>query len=302
MVSLKLKPTANTLRTQKFVRMSCLFLAVSCIVMLPAPTLAQEEDKVIGTIGGSPISTSDLDIVIAELGDQLGQVPPDQKRVAAMLALIDIKLLAKKAQEDDFGQDEAFQRRVEFLRERELHNALFQDQVVETVSEEDVRARYDKEVASTPAENELKASHILVETEEEAVAIIAQLDDGADFGELAKEKSTGPSGPNGGDLGYFTKGRMVPEFEAAVFALDVGSYTKEPVKTQFGFHVIRSDDLRPVQPPAFEQVQEQVRSVVLRERYFELLQSLRGAADIQIEDPSYKEAYDAAISGAIAQQ
>ncbi len=302
MVSLKLKPTANTNQTLKIARLSSLFLALSCIVMLPAPSFAQEEDKVIGTIGGSPISTSDLDIVISELGDQLGQVPDNQKRIAAMMALIDIKLLAKKAQEEDFGQDETFKKRVEFLRERELHNALFQDQVVGAVSEEEVRARYDKEVAATPAENELKASHILVETEEEAVAIIAELDGGADFAELAKEKSTGPSGPNGGDLGFFTKGRMVPEFEEAVFALDVGSYTKAPVKTQFGFHVIRSDDLRPVQPPAFEQVQEQVRSVVLREKYFELLQSLRGAADVQIEDPAYKEAYDAAIAGGATQQ
>ena len=95
---------------------------------------------------------------------------------------------------------------------------------------------------------------------------------------------------------------MVPEFEAAVFALDVGSYTKEPVKTQFGFHVIKSDDLRPVQPPAFEQVMPQIRSVVLREKYYELLQSLRAEADVLIEDPAYKEAYDAAIAGAAPQQ
>lgn len=291
-----------TQRTRKIALVSGVFLATICLVNVPTISAAQDEDKIIGSIGGAPISTSDLDVVVGELGDQLGQVPQEQKRIAAMMALIDIKLLAKKAEEENFDEDEAFKNRIAFLRERALHNAIFEQDVVNAVTEDEVRARYDKEIAATPAENELKASHILVESEEEAIAIIALLEGGADFNELAKEKSTGPSGPNGGDLGYFTKGRMVPEFETAVFALDVGSYTKEPVKTQFGFHIIRSDDLRPVQPPPFEQVEEQIRSVVLRERYFNLLQSLRAGADVQIEDPVFKEAYDAAISGAAPQQ
>lgn len=302
MAGLNMITNLNTTKTQKIAQISGFVFAMIFIVASSSLAIAQEEDKVIGSIGGVPISTSDLDVVAGELGDQLGQVPPDQKRIAAMMALIDIKLLAKKAESENFAEDEAFKKRIEFLRERALHNALFEQQVVDAVTDEDVRARYDKEVAATPAENEIKASHILVETEEEAKAIIAQLDGGADFAELAKEKSTGPSGPNGGDLGYFTKGRMVPEFEEAVFALDVGSYTKEPVKTQFGFHVIKAHDLRPVQPPAFEQVQSQIRQVVLREKYFELLQSLRADADVQIDDPAYKQAYDAAISGATAQQ
>lgn len=288
----------NTQRTRKIALVSSVFLATMCLVSVPTISVAQDENKIIGTIGGAPISTSDLDVVVGELGDQLGQVPQDQKRIAAMMALIDIKLLAKKAEEENFDEDEAFKKRIAFLRERALHNAIFEQDVVNAVTEDEVRVRYDKELAATPAENELKASHILVETEEEAIAIIAQLEGGAEFAELAKDKSTGPSGPAGGDLGYFTKGRMVPEFETAVFALDVGSYTKEPVKTQFGYHIIRSDDLRPVQPPPFEQVKEQIRSVVLREKYFNLLQSLREGADVQIEDPAFKEAYDAAISGA----
>lgn len=302
MIRLKNTMTTNTLRTRKIARLGSVFFAAICLIGAPAISNAQDDNKIIGTIGGAPISISDLDVVVGELGDQLGQVPQDQKRIAAMMALIDIKLLAKKAQDEKFDEDEAFKRRIAFLRERALHNTIFEKDVVNAVTEDDVRARYDQEIAATPAENELKASHILVETEEEAIAIIAELEGGADFTELAKEKSTGPSGPNGGDLGYFTKGRMVPEFEAAVFALDVGSYTKEPVKTQFGYHVIKSDDLRPVQPPPFEQVEEQIRSVVLREQYFNLLQSLREDADVQIQDPAFKEAYEAAISGAAPQQ
>jgi peptidyl-prolyl cis-trans isomerase C len=302
MISLMNMTTTNTQRTRKIALMTGVFLAAMWLVGAPQNSHAQDDNKIIGTIGGAPISTSDLDVVVGELGDQLGQVPQDQKRIAAMMALIDIKLLAKKAIEENVDADEDFKRRIAFLRERALHNEIFEQNVTNAITEEDVRARYDKEIAATPSENELKASHILVETEEEAVAIIAELEGGADFAELAKEKSTGPSGPNGGDLGYFTKGRMVPEFEAAVFALDVGSFTKEPVKTQFGYHVIKSDDLRPVQPPPFEQVQGQIRNVVLREQYFNLLQSLREEADIKIEDPTFKEAYEAAISGAVQQQ
>lgn len=301
MASLNFKSENNRNGHRKPLNLKGLALAFALLALSPASAIAQESDTVVGTFSGEEITIGDLDIVIRELGDQLGQVPQDQKRIAAMLALIDIKLLAEKATEDNLDDDIALQRQIRFLRDRALHNALFEDQVVGLVSEEEVRARYDKEVAATPAENELRASHILVETEEEAIAIIAQLDEGADFAELAKEKSTGPSGPNGGDLGFFTKGRMVAEFEEAVFALDVGSYTKEPVKTQFGYHVILSVDLRPVQPPAYEQVQQQIRSVVLREKYYELLQSLRAQADVQIQDPVFKEAYDAAIAGAAPQ-
>lgn len=287
-------------RTQKSVLSAALALGLSSV--FTAPILAQDTEQsaqieTIGTILGETITTEDLDIVVGELGEQLGNVPAEQRRIGALMALIDIKLLAKKAEDEGVQDQEAFKKRMNFLRDRALHNQIFGAEVVNNVTDEEVRARYDTEVAATAPENELKASHILVETEEEAKAIITELDGGADFAELAKEKSTGPSGPNGGDLGYFTKGRMVPEFEEAVFALEIGTYTKEPVKTQFGYHVIKSDDLRPVQPPAFEQVQGQIRSALLREKYFEILQTLRADADIQIDSPIYKEAYDAAIAG-----
>ena len=115
-----------------------------------------------------------------------------------------------------------------------------------------------------------------MKTKEEAEAIIKQLDGGADFEKLANEHTTDPSGKTtGGDLGYFGPGQMVPEFEKAAFALEIGAYTKEPVQTQFGWHVIKVEDKRAQQPPAFEQVKDQVRSVVLRDKYFALVKSLR---------------------------
>ena len=273
-------------------------LAVASMALagtLPA-ALAQDQDEVLATLNGEPITRRDLDMTLNDLHDQLCQVPAEGRDAAALTALVDIRALAKRAQEEGLDETEDFKSRLEFLRQRALHNAYFKAEVLDKITDEDVRARYDKEVAATPPENEVRARHILVETEDEAKAIIAELDKGADFETLAKEKSTGPSGPAGGDLGYFSRGRMVPEFEEAAFALDVGAYTKEPVKTQFGWHVIKVDDKRAVQPPAFADVENQIRSVMLRERYFELLNSLREEAKVEVTDPALKAAYDKAMS------
>ena len=257
---------------------------------------AQDQNEVLATLNGEPITRQDLDMTLNDLQDQLGQVPEEGRDAAALTALVDIRSLAKKAAEAGLDETDDFKSRLEFLRQRALHNAYFKAEVLDKISDEDVRARYDKEVAATSPENEISARHILVETEDEAKAIIAELDAGADFETLAKEKSTGPSGPAGGDLGYFSRGRMVPEFEEAAFALDVGAYTKEPVQTQFGWHVIKVEDKRAVQPPAFAEVESQIRSVLLRERYFDLLNSLRDEAQVEVTDPALKEAYDKAMS------
>src|SRR5690606_32406771 len=123
-----------------------------------------------------------------------------------------------------------------------------------------------------------------------AEAIIKQLDEGGDFEALAKEKSKDGAAANGGDLGYFGAGQMVPAFEQAAMALEVGAYTKEPVQTQFGFHVIKVEDKRQQQPPAYEQVQAQVRSLLLREKYFAEVDRIRGAAKIDVQDPALKKA------------
>jgi peptidyl-prolyl cis-trans isomerase C len=272
-----------------------LALAASCMLALPAA--AQDDGtKVVGTMNGQPITERDLDMTFTDLQDQLGQVPAADRQAAALSALIDIRALAAKAEAGKLDETREFKDRLAFLRQRALHNAYFRAEVVEKVTDEDVRARYDKEVAATAPENEVRARHILLETEEEAKAVIAELDGGADFEALAKEKSTGPTGPNGGDLGYFTRGRMVPEFEEAAYALDIGGYTKQPVQTQFGWHVIKLEDKRQVQPPSFAEVEGQIRAVLMRERYFELLSELREEADLEITDPALKEAYEKATA------
>lgn len=188
--------------------------------------------------------------------------------------------------------DPAYKQRMAFIADRELHNAYFKKHVVDVTTDEEVKARYEKEIAALPKEQEIHARHILVKTEDEAKDVIKQLDGGKDFAELAKEKSTDSSGSDGGDLGFFSKGRMVPEFEEAAFALKPGTYTKTPVKSQFGFHVIKVEEIRDAAPPKFEDVQQQVRQLVMRDKYLALLEKAKTSEKVEIVDPALKKGYE----------
>lgn len=269
-------------------------LFVSSVAFLPiASQAADEADPVVATVAGVEILESELTLAEGDLDPQFARLPDQQRRVAALAAVIDIKTLARKAEAEELDQTDEFKRLMAFQRDRALHNAIFKSAVVDPVSDADLKARYEKEIAAVPADEEVSARHILLETEEEAKAVIAELESGKDFAELAKEKSTGPSAAQGGDLGFFTKGRMVPEFEAVAFTLEAGEYAKEPVKTQFGWHVIKVEERREASPPAFEEVSDQVRQVVMRERYGELIRAARSETEINVLDPDLKEAYDA---------
>ena len=263
------------------------------VTMLPAglPALAQE-DGVVATLNGEPITEADIAMAEADLDPQFGRLPEAQRRAAALSAVIDVRLFAAEAEKQLIDQSEDFQQRMEFLRERALHSAYIDQNVVQGITEEDLRARYEEEIAKIEPKEEVRARHILVETEEEAAEIIKQLDEGADFATIAGEKSTDGAAAQGGDLGYFTRGRMVPEFEEAAFALEPGTYSKEPVKTAFGWHVIKVEDKRMQEPPAFEQVENQIRSMLIRDRYLETVASLRGGAELDIPHEELKAAVD----------
>ena len=193
---------------------SRLLPAVAAVVlgtMSALPSNPQEATNPVGTINGMPITMQDLDYAVNDLGDQLGQVPPEQRKIAALMALIDIKLLAEKAAAEKLDETEEFKQRMAFLRDRALHNSIFKKDVIDTITEAEVRTRYDAEIANTPAENEVRARHILLKTQEEAVEVIKTLDGGADFAELAKEKSTGPTGPNPGGYPWSRQPRSADE-------------------------------------------------------------------------------------------
>ena len=260
----------------------------------PAPAATPAPDTVLATIDGQPITEADLELALSDLDQQFARLPAEQRRAAAMSAIIEIRLLAAKAVADgiDKTADVPAADRIPARSVRCIASWSPPRSPPRSPTQE-IRARYDQEVANTPPVNEVHARHILVKTKEEATDIIKQLDGGAKFEDIAKEKSSDGSAGQGGDLGWFGPGQMVPEFEKAAFALEVGSYTKEPVQTQFGWHVIKVEDKRAKQPPAFEQVKDQVRSVLLRDKYFALVKSARDAAKVEISDAELKKGVDA---------
>ncbi|MFN7102576.1 MAG: peptidylprolyl isomerase [Pseudorhizobium sp.] len=272
---------------QKFLATAALAFAVS----FSAPAFAQE-DAVVAKVGDMEILQSELDLAIANLDPQLQQLPDEQKRVAALSGAIDVKLLAQGAVDEGVQETEDFKKRMSYITDRELHNSYFRTHVVDAVTDEEVRARYDTEIAALPKQEEVNARHILVKTEEEATAVIAELDAGGDFAEIAKVKSEDSNKSEGGDLGWFGQGRMVPEFEAAAFALEKGAYTKTPVQSQFGFHVIKLEDRRDVQPPAYEEVEPQIRQLVMRDKYLALIAEAKTEQKVEIMDEALRKGYE----------
>ena len=248
----------------------------------PTEGAAGERDPstVLARVNGTEITEGDLSAVPLP---QTTAPSDDEQRAQALAQLIEL-LSVSTAGEKEGIADEAFERRMGLLRARQLAGLYLERSVAPQLTDEALRARYEAEVGAAEPTKEIRASHILVETEEEAQAIIEELKGGADFAELAKEKSTGPSGPNGGDLGFFGPGRMVPAFDAAARALEVGVITEAPVQTQFGFHVIKVTDSRDIQPPAFEAVREQLQNLVSRELEIEAVRKAREAAEIEIVD------------------
>jgi len=264
------------------------------LVISNAASAADAKDAVIAKINGVEITKSELALAEGNIDPQLSQLPADQKELAALTAIVDAKVIAAKAKAEKLDETADFKQRLSFIMDRELHNTYFKKHIVDAVVDAEIKARYDAEIAKMPKLEEVHARHILVKTEDEAKAIIKELDAGKNFAELAKLKSTDPNKSDGGDLGYFKKGQMVPEFETAAFALTKGTYTKTPVKTQFGYHVILVEDKRIAPPPSFDQVKDQVKQVVMRDKYMALLASSKAEAKIEILDPALKKSYDQA--------
>ncbi|MBB4350821.1 peptidylprolyl isomerase [Aliirhizobium cellulosilyticum] len=265
--------------------------AIVAAISFQAPAFAQE-DPVVAKVGTLTITQSELDLAMQNLDPQLAQLPDEQKKVAALSGAIDVKLLASGALAEGVDKTEDFKKRMAYIGDRELHNSFFRKHVVEATTDAEVKARYDKEIAALPKQEEVKAAHILVKTEDEAKAIIAKLDKGEDFATLAKENSQDSNKDDGGDLGWFGPGRMVPEFEEAAFGLEKGAYTKAPVKTQFGFHIIKVEDKRDAPPPAFDQVKDQVKQLVMRDKYVAILEKAKAEQKVEITDEALKKGYE----------
>lgn len=265
-------------------------VAVSLLAMTlgSASLSAQEPGEVVAKVGDAEITEADIAFAAQDLGQQLQRFPPAQWRQILLDVVVDMELLAQAARQDGLDQDPDFKKQLAFLELQALRNAYIAQKIDGAISDEDMQAAYDKEYADYEGPEEVNARHILVSDKAEAEALIKELDGGADFVELAKEKSTGPSGPNGGDLGYFGQGQMVKPFEDAVFALEPGDYAKEPVETQFGWHVIKLEDKRRQEKPAFEQVVGELRQQLIREKYEAKMAELKDAIAVEVLDDTLK--------------
>lgn len=261
-------------------------LAVSLLAMsLGSATLhAAEPDDVVAKVGDGEITEAELAFAAQDAGQELQRFPPAQWRQLLLDAMVDMELMAQAARQEGLDKDPDFQRQLNFLELQALRNAYLAQKIGGTISDEDVQAAYDAQFADFEGAEELHARHILVKEKAEAEALVAELNGGADFAELAREKSTGPSGPNGGDLGFFKKGQMVKPFEEAALALEPGSYTKEPVETQFGWHVIKLEETRREEKPALDQVGDSLRQQIFRDRYEARMAELRDAMPVEILD------------------
>jgi peptidyl-prolyl cis-trans isomerase C len=256
---------------------------------LCSATAARAEDasggKVVAIVNGDPITEADLAIVAQEYEQQLSQVPQEQRGAQLLNVYIDIKLLAKAAEAAGIDKSDGVVRNLAFQRARVLRNEYLKEKVIGAVTDEMVRTRFGEQLAKFEPADQVHVRHILVKTEDEAKAVIADLDKGGDFAEIAKAKSEDPgSAPNGGDLGFIGKGQTVPPFEAAVYALAVGTYSKAPVQTDYGWHVIKVEEKRKEQPPTFDTQKDQIRTDLLKGLFTKELDALHAAADVKLMD------------------
>jgi peptidyl-prolyl cis-trans isomerase C len=262
-------------------------LAVAALLCAPAATLrAQDSSPVVARANGVDIHESDIAFAEEEIGGNMPQMGPDQKRDYLITYLADVIVLSQAAETKKLGDKPDVQRRLAFDRNRVLMEALLQDAGRAALSDEAMHKVYDDAVKQMSTEQEVHARHILVPTEDEAKAIEAELKKGADFATLAKEKSKDPGAADGGDLGYFTKDQMVPEFAEVAFKLDKGQIS-DPVHTQFGWHIIKVEDKRTKPTPTFDQVKTQLQNYVVHRAQAELVDSLRKSASIErLEKPA----------------
>jgi len=227
------------------------------------------------TVNGAKISNDVLNMYLeSRIQKPAAQASADE-RERILTELKDIYLLTTQPRAKELAKDGQIKAQVELQSRGILAQAVASDFLAtNTATDEEIKAAYAKQVALSPP-LEYKARHILVETQGEAKSLIAELDGGTDFAELAKEKSTGPSGPNGGDLGWFSPNQMVPPFSQAVTKLENGAFTKEPVQTQFGWHVILREDSRETAPPTLESVSDMIKQRVEQEKLQKYLEDLR---------------------------
>jgi peptidyl-prolyl cis-trans isomerase C len=266
-------------------------LALAALLFAPLSTpRAQDNDPVVARVNGIDIRQSEIAFAEEEIGSNVPNVPPEQRRDYLINYLVDVIVLSQAADKQQLGDRPDVKHRLAFDRSRLLMEALLQDAGKAALSDAAEHQIYDEAVKQVKEEEEVHARHILVPTEDEAKAVLVQLKGGADFATLAKEKSKDPGAADGGDLGYFTKDQMVPEFAEVAFKLNKGQLS-DPVKTQFGWHIIKVEDKRIKPTPTFDQVKPQIENYVAHRAQAELVENLRKSATVErLDKPAAPDA------------
>ena len=275
---------------QRIIRATSLLSCLAVLGLASIATLvpAMAEDKVLAKVNGRAITEADLRLAEAEIGNDLGSIPADQRRRVLVEYLIENDLFAEAAEAAKLGSGSAFDERKKYWQRRALRDAYFDQSIRGAVTEAEARKYYDSQISSAKPQEEVRARHILVETEGKAKEIFEKIAHGEDFARMATEHSKDPgSKEDGGDLGYFGHGQMVPVFEETAFKLKKGDMS-QPVQSQFGWHIIKLEDRRQKGAPPFDSIKDRIIASLVHRRAQELTQSLREKAKLEFVDPTLK--------------
>lgn len=265
---------------------ACAAIAIVAIVAGAPFAAAQDENPVVATVNGEEIRRDEVIDAIRRMPPQIQQMPPEILIPAIAEQLATSRLMAERGYAENLQDGEAVKQRVAEA-ERSIVQDVWLEQAIDSrMTDESVAAAYAEYVAANPPVEEVSARHILVETEDEGKALIGRLKEGEDFATLASEASIGPSGPSGGELGYFTKEQMVAPFAEAAFSMDPGNYSEVPVETQFGWHVILVEDRRMTAPPSLDDLRPQLEGELADQYVQEIVENLREGAEIVVFGPN----------------
>ncbi|MEE9318036.1 MAG: peptidylprolyl isomerase [Rhodospirillales bacterium] len=239
------------------------------------------QDPVVAIVNGHEIHLSQVKNTHARLPEQYQQIPFETIFPGLIDSLIDVRLAAADARRLKLHEEQEFKDRMARLEEQILQRMVLARTMKAGVSDADIKKRFESLTKEMSGAEQIQARHILLDSEDDAKAVIKDLKKGVDFADLARKKSTGPSASSGGDLGLFSRGQMVPEFEEVAFKIKKGEFTETPVKTQFGWHVIKVEDRKKADPPSFDELEPTLRNQLSQEAGADYIKKLRSKAEIK---------------------
>lgn len=267
---------------------SAAIFALAVYVCVAPASYAQETSKVVATVNGYNITVKEIELASDDLRPQLEQVPANFRFAFIVEYLIERHLLAQEAVKAKTIESEEYKRRLKYYQAKALRDAYFTDNLATSVTEDAIKEAYDKEASKVSVEKRARARHILVNSEDEAKKVLERLKAGETFEAIAKQVSLDGSRDYGGDLGFFTAAEMVPAFSKAVFDMKKGEVSP-PVKTDFGWHVIKLEDVQEGGAQPYEQVKDPIRLVLLRKAVQDKVLALRASGKIEILDEDLKK-------------